>query len=78
MEQLNTDKFQGMCLVSAEGHKFMFAYDGFPPSVRDKLKYSPYNICPICVSEVAKRDEISLHQAIDYFEASIRINEQFH
>lgn len=53
---MNTDRFQGKCLVNAEGYRFMTGfYDYMPPEAREKLRNSRFNICAACVREEALR-----------------------
>ncbi len=47
---------QVKCLIASEGHLWMQGYyDRFPGAVRQRLAASPFNICPACMDEEARR-----------------------
>jgi hypothetical protein len=47
---------QVKCLIASEGHLWMQGYyDRFPGAVRQRLAASPFNICPACMDEDARR-----------------------
>ena len=48
-----SDKFQGLCLVSYQGSDFMLVYDAMPPSVRELVRNSSFNLCAACVRDMA-------------------------
>ena len=64
---MNTDRYQGYCLVSAEGWRNMDRYDEMEPHVRRRLARSPFNLCPACVAMHA--DMVSM---IEWMENEIR------
>jgi len=48
---------QVKCLIASEGHLWMqHYYDRFPGAVRRRLAASPFNICPACMDEEARRE----------------------
>jgi hypothetical protein len=48
---------QVKCLIASEGHLWMqHYYDRFPRAVRQRLAASPFNICPACMDEEARRE----------------------
>ena len=48
---------QVKCLIASEGHLWMQGYyDRFPGAVRQRLAASPFNICPACMDEEARRE----------------------
>ena len=48
---------QVKCLIASEGHLWMRDYfDRFPVAVRQRLAASPFNICPACMDEEARRE----------------------
>jgi hypothetical protein len=48
---------QVKCLIASEGHFWMRDYfDRFPSVVRQRLAASPFNICPACMDEEARRE----------------------
>lgn len=48
------DEFQGLCLLSSAGHRWMCShYDHFPIEVRKFLQDCPYNLCPACIDKQA-------------------------
>lgn len=51
MAIINNDRFQGMCLQSVEGRDLMNSFDQLPPLARNRLRQSPFNICPACVND---------------------------
>lgn len=53
MEEDKRQRFQGNCLQSMEGSKFMKYYDNYPPEVKSRLRESPYNLCVACVDDLA-------------------------
>jgi hypothetical protein len=56
MEQRTADNEgrQVKCLIASEGHQWMCSYyDRLPPSVRYRLRVSPFNVCPACLTEEA-------------------------
>jgi hypothetical protein len=58
---MNTDRFQGRCFVNGEGYNFMDVYDGMPRWLRNRLAYSPFNLCSFCVelySNTRNADEV--------------------
>ena len=61
-------RFQGKCFVALEGKDFMYVYDNMPTSVRERLKNSPFNICPACVMT---EFDGNYSEAIDKIEAAI-------
>lgn len=69
---MNTDKFQGLCLQSNEGWQHMNMFDRMPPSLRRRLAYSPFNLCPACVRDVALGSAIDQEDAIARLENAIR------
>jgi hypothetical protein len=68
-------RFQGLCLVSDEGWKFMCDnFDDFPPKIRQRLRNSPFNLCAACVYNDGLSDsEESLLHAIETMEATVRM-----
>jgi hypothetical protein len=47
---------QVKCLIASEGHLWMRGYyDRLPRLVRRRLTESPFNICPACLTEEARR-----------------------
>ena len=71
---MNTDRYQGICLVSEEGWRNMNTFDNLPPPVRRRLARSPFNLCPMCVMQhvvVQGREDVMtaiavIHQFEDY------------
>jgi hypothetical protein len=50
------DGRQVKCLIASAGHLWMRHYfDRLPPAVRGRLRESPFNICPACMDEEARR-----------------------
>lgn len=76
MTSMNTDRFQGMCLVNSEGWKHINTYDGFPLDIRLRLQSSAYNLCAACIYARSSGDSSShLHTTIDQMEAILRQQE---
>lgn len=50
---MKTDRFQGLCLQRVSGCTQMNTFDSMPPRLRRRLAYSPFNLCPSCVRDVA-------------------------
>ena len=46
-------RFQGKCLQGLEGSKFMSDFDRLPATVRSRLASSDFNLCAVCVQEIA-------------------------
>ncbi len=77
------DKYQGLCLQSYDGSKTIDVYDRFSPELRAMIRSSDFNLCPVCVSDIAfkfpdKNGYISLtsyRRAIKAMEAQIRCEE---
>ncbi len=72
---MNTDRFQGSCLVANEGRFYMVIYDIFPPEIRLRLQSSTYNLCAACVQDIATRKKLTYIDAIRQMEAQIRASE---
>ncbi len=77
------DEYQGLCLQSYAGSKTIDVYDRFSPELRAMIRSSDYNLCPVCVADIAykfqeKNGDIDLksyRRAIDAMEAKIRCEE---
>lgn len=66
-------KFQGVCLVATEGHRWMSYYDKFPPDVRKRLQSSTFNLCAACVTErIIEWDHHGLHTRITEMETMLK------
>lgn len=65
---MNTDRFQGICLASTEGHQTMAYFDDLPKNVRAEVRNSPFNLCPICL-------DVLFHNSVAKMEAQIRAEE---
>lgn len=73
---------QTMCLINSEGHQWMAGYfDTLPVRVRQRLRSSPYNLCPACLqtkvlpkvqSKPNTPREKLLLAAIEIMEAEVR------
>jgi len=75
-----TDKFQGKCLINAEGWEFMEVFDGMPAKARDRLRHSPFNLSAACVDEEAynqlMRSGDTSYNASHYIKAIEKIEAQ--
>jgi len=76
-------KFQGRCFVRADGYRYMTTYfDVMPPSVRERARNSPFNLCAACISDESNRfnhlpdREHRLLAAIISMEDQIRAEDQ--
>lgn len=70
--QVANDKFQGLCLEGSDGSCWMNEYyDNFPPSARDRLKASQFNICAACIKDYREANNCTYEAAIDAFEAAL-------
>jgi hypothetical protein len=51
---MGNDKLeQTRCRISNEGHRWMVGwYDDLPPTVRQRLRQSPYNLCAACLRTI--------------------------
>lgn len=77
-------QFAGMCLQNGTtGSNYIHHYDEFSPAVRDRIRRSPFNICPACiqlqvngrkfvVGGIIKVPPKNPFQAIEEFEQEIR------
>jgi len=48
-----SDKFQGLCLESGQGSRFMPAFDAMPSATRELVRNSSFNLCAACVHDRA-------------------------
>jgi hypothetical protein len=44
------DREQVVCLTGDAGHEWIHCYDSLPPTVRRRLRNSPYDICAACLT----------------------------
>jgi hypothetical protein len=64
---------QVKCLISDEGHVWIYAYDKMSPRVRIRLANSPFNICPACLSgQVRGRTDADFFRCIEIIEQELR------
>lgn len=79
----NDEVNQTKCWIATEGHIWMRGYfDTLPSAVRQRLRQSPFNICPAClvtkfapkISKVkgSRQPERALFAAIEIMEAEVR------
>jgi hypothetical protein len=78
----NDDENQTKCLINTEGHMWMRSYfDDLPKAVRQRLRDSPFNLCPACLqTEVLPRldrrkypnREKALFAAVEIMEVEVR------
>jgi hypothetical protein len=80
-ENANQPVLQTKCLINTEGHIWMEGYfDTLPLAVRQRLRGSPFNLCPACLqTEVLPKmkrkyptREKALFAAIEVMEAEVR------
>lgn len=67
----NTDRYQGHCLRSVNGHETISSFDSAPFFARELMRNSRYNLCPICVRERVVNRGHSWGLAIRYMEEEI-------
>ncbi len=52
-DRLGDDVNQTKCWIATEGHIWMVDYfDTLAPAVRQRLRQSPFNICPACLQTI--------------------------
>ncbi len=77
----NDEINQTKCLINTSGHEWMRGYfDTLPPRVRQRLRVSPFNLCPACLQlevlpKVMKRGlsrEQALFTAVQVMESEVR------
>ncbi len=76
------DEMQVRCWTADEGHVWLHVFDTLPPPVRQRLRSSPFNLCPACLvcffePQVRKKQpglsrERALLAAIELMEAEVR------
>lgn len=78
MQEDARQRFQGLCLQSTEGSRWMnLHFDALPPAVRERLRESPFNLCPACVADIAYGTGMSgsakerMMKAIDIMEEQV-------
>jgi hypothetical protein len=82
-KSMSGEKEQIHCWISSEGHLWMRGYfDTLPSAVRQRLRQSPFNICPAClvtkfapkISKIkgSRQPERALFAAIEVMEAQVR------
>jgi hypothetical protein len=77
----NSEINQTKCLINSAGHEWMEDFfDTLPPRVRQRLRASPFNLCPACLQlevlpRVRKRGlprEQALFVAVQVMESEVR------
>ena len=79
------DDFQGMCLVALSGNVTITVFDTLPPTVKEAIRNSSFNLCRACVVDAANQlanDRLEnypllndYHSAIKAFETSLMCQE---
>jgi hypothetical protein len=80
------DESQVRCWTGDDGHIWIHTYDTLPARVRQRLRSSPFNLCPACLEsfflpEVHARHrglspEQALFVAIEVMESEVRKRER--
>lgn len=62
-----------LCMTNDEGHKWVHYIDSMPRSVKERIWYSPFNLCPACLQctlsswRIPMRDPLNIPEQ-EYFD----------